>query len=238
MINLELNVTLQCNLACANCNRLCDIYRDRTEHMSVDQVDRFIKQAKAGGGIKKLKLLGGEPLLHPNFVDIYGLLLGAVKDGVIRCIRVETNGTIPIPKVERNPLICFKGRRVSRKKHQPALWSPVDLGVKTPIGTCQQLSKCGFSLDKYGYLPCSPAIMISRLLGYNDLYKLDFPNAVWGLEKLCPHCVFSMSAEWRSKYSAINPTQHTKEDRTPTKTFKDGLDKFNAEEFYKTQKEF
>jgi len=237
MINIELNITMQCNLACPNCNRLCHIYRDRTEHMSVDQIKRFIEQARMGGGIKKLKILGGEPLLHPQFVEICNLLTTAASEGVIQYIKVETNQTLKIPNINPSKLICFKGRKIQKKKHQPTLWSPQDLGVNSPGIPCMQVSKCGYSLDKYGYLPCSPAIMISRLFGL-DLYRYEFPKEVWGLDELCKHCVFSMSPEWRSKYSSRNPTQHTQEECAPTKSYKEAMDKFSNEEFYKTHKEF
>ena len=125
-----------------------------------------------------------------------------------------------------------------KKKHQPALWSPKDLGVITPIGKCQQLRKCGFSLDKYGYLPCSPAIMIARLLNLTHLYKKEFPKEPWGLEELCPHCVFSMSPEWRSKYSSKSIFDFTEEEKKPTKSFQEGMDGFKPEEFYKNNSEF
>ena len=238
MINLELNITLQCNLACSNCNRLCHIYRDRTEHMSLEQIDKFIKQAKAGGGISKLKVLGGEPLLHPQFVEIYHMLTDAAKDGIIKCIKIESNKTLPHPNVEAFPFVSWKGRVPEKKKHQPILWSPRDLGVVTPIGTCQQLSKCGYSLDKYGYLPCSLAIMLCRLFGMTDLYRYEFPTEPWGLDQLCPDCIFSMDAPWRSQHSSKKLSQHTQEEKSPTPRFKEALAKFNPEEFYKTQKEF
>lgn len=238
MINLELNVTLKCNLACPNCNRLCNIYRDRTEHMSIEQIQKLIQQAKDGGGISKLKLLGGEPLMHPQFIDIYNLLNQAIKDGIIKYVKVETNKTIPFPKVDPSPNICWKGRVQKKKKHQPALWSPKDLGVVTPIGKCQQLSRCGYSLDKYGYLPCSPAIMIARLLNLTHLYKRELPSSPWGLDELCQHCVFSMDQEWRNKYSSKCIFDFTQEETSPTKTFKEGLDNFNHDDFYKNQIEF
>jgi organic radical activating enzyme len=206
--------------------------------MSVDQIKKFIEQAKSGGGISKLKLLGGEPLMHPQFVEIYDLLNAAIKDGIIKFIKVETNKTIAMPKVEPSSFISWKGRVQKKKKHQPALWSPKDMGIPTTIGQCQQLSKCGFSIDKYGYLPCSPAIMIARLLKLTHLYKKDFPTKPWGLEELCPHSVFSTSAEWRSKYSCKSIFDFTEEERSPTKSFKEGLENFKSEEFYNTHSEF
>lgn len=238
MINLELNVTLQCNLACPNCNRLCHIYRDRTEHMSLAQIEKFIRQAKEGGGVDKLKLLGGEPLLHPQFKEVYYMLADAAKNGIIRSIKIESNKTLPRPEVEAFPFVSWKGRTQSKKKHQPILWSPKDLGFDTKVGVCQQLSKCGFSLDKYGYLPCSLAIMICRLFGMTDMYKHEFPTKPWDLDRMCKTCIFSMDAEWRSRFSGKRLSEHTKEERSPTKSWEEAMSKWNPEEFYKNQKEF
>ena len=236
-MNLELNITLQCNQACPNCNRMCDIYRDRTEHMSVEQIEKFVEQAKQHGNIGLVKVAGGEPLLNPHFVEIYDVLVKAAQDKIIGYIKIETNKILPKPKVTESQLVKWQGRVLKKKKHQPVLWSPSDLGVKTNCG-CQMLRRCGFSLDKYGYLPCSASIMIVRLFGLTHLYKHDLPKEAWGLEELCHHCVFSMSADWRAQYSSKSPTQHTKEERTPTKSYKEKMDQFNVEEFYKTQKEF
>jgi hypothetical protein len=239
MINLELHITLKCNSACPNCNRLCNIYRDRTEHMSIEQIQKFIDQAKNNGGINKLKVLGGEPLLHPQFVEIYNILASATKDGIINYIKIESNKTVTIPKVERYNSVWWKGRPQSKKKHLPFLWSPKDLGVvKGAQPNCRVVRRCGYSLDKYGYLPCSCAIMISRLFGNTDLYSHEFPKQVWGLDKLCQHCIFSMDQEWKSQFACKRLSEHTIEEKTPTKSYQDALDKWDVEKFYKTQKEF
>jgi len=238
-MNLELNVTLKCNLSCNNCNRLCNIYRDRTEHMSVEQIEKFVKQIKNGSGIHRLKVLGGEPLLHPNFVEIYNILTKAAKDGAIRYIKIETNRTINIPKVENYDFVSWSGTIQRRKKHQPMLWSPLDLGFKNgPQPQCPQILKCGISLDKYGYLPCSLAIMISRLFGHTELYKQELPKEIWGLDKLCDNCVFSMPPQWRSKFSSKTIFEQSKEELTPTKSYKEAIENFNVSSFYETQKEF
>jgi hypothetical protein len=237
MINMELNITLQCNMACPNCNRLCHVYRDRTEHMKLEQIQKFIDQIRNSDGVHKLKILGGEPLLHPQFAEVYNIILPAVKDGAIQQIKIETNQTIPYPKVEEHKNITWHGRSQARKKHQPALWSPIDLGFKTnPY--CKQIGTCGFSLDKYGYLPCSLAIMISRLYGVTHLYRYELPTEAWGLNELCKHCVFSMPKAWRHQYASKNILQHTEEDQTPTKSYKEAMERWDAEEFYKNQKEF
>lgn len=238
-MNLELNITLKCNLSCPNCNRLCNIYKDRTEHMSVEQIEKFVTQARNGSGIGRLKVLGGEPLLHPNFLEIYDILTKAAKDGVINCIKIETNKTIEFPKVEQFKFVSWGGTVQKRKKHQPMLWSPIDLGYNNgPQPQCPQIGRCGMSLDKYGYLPCSLAIMIARLFGHTDLYRYDLPKDVWGLDKLCKNCIFSMKPEWRSMYSSKTIFEQSKEETSPTKSYKEAIEKFDVKNFYATQKEF
>ena len=239
MFNIELNITLQCNLSCPNCNRLCHVYKNRTEHMTSTQIKKFVDQARDVGGVNCVKVLGGEPLLNPEFVEIYNILTDACKEGVIKHIKIESNKTLPVPPVTQYPFVSWKGRVQKKKKHQPILWSPKDLGYDNgPQPNCPQIKKCGISLDKYGYLPCSLAIMISRLFGSTELYRHEFPKEIWGLDRLCNNCIFSMPDIWKEKYSGITIMHHTKEDVAPTKSYEDAINKFSNEEFYKNHKEF
>jgi len=205
--------------------------------MSLEQIHKFVEQAKVIK-VNKLKVLGGEPLMHPEFKEIYGILLSAAKDGDIRCIKIESNKTIKPPVVETSSLVSWKGRAQSKKRHQPILWSPEDLGVVTgPQYRCPQIRKCGFSLDKFGYLPCSVAIMIVRLFGLTHLYKQEIPTQPWGLEELCSRCIFSMNHDWRVQHNK-GVADLSDNQIVPTKSYADALAKFNPEEFYKTQREF
>jgi len=205
--------------------------------MSVDQIEKFVDQARQNGKVGMVKLLGGEPLLNPDFVEIYNVLTNAAEEGVIKSIKVETNRILPKPVVKNFPFVKWQGRVLKKKKHQPTLWSPKDLGFDTVCG-CKMMTRCGFSLDKYGYLPCSGAIMIARLFNLTHLYKHELPNETWGLDELCQHCIFSMDANWRKRFSAKTVLQHTEEERNPTKSYKEKLESFDVEDFYKTQKPF
>jgi hypothetical protein len=216
---------------------MCHIFRDRTEHMTVQQVEKFILQAKNAGGVNKVKVVGGEPLMHPNFLEIYDLLIKAGKDGIIKLIKIDTNKTLPIPKVEITPFVHWGGKHPSKKRHQPALWSPADMGKTIVPAPCAQVRHCGLSLDKFGYLPCSLAIMMVRLFGLTSLYKRELPSGVWGLEKLCLHCCFSSGAEFGRLHGKMLK-DFTEEEKTPTKTYQEALDRFNVEEFYKNTPEF
>jgi hypothetical protein len=236
MGNIELNITMQCNVGCANCNRFCHIYKDRTEHMTVAQIEKFLHQAKQGGGVGKVKVVGGEPFMHPDFVGIYNALVKGSEEKAIAFFKVDTNKTLPYPKVTPSPYARFSGKHPTRKAHLPIMWSPADMGIVTK-GPCQQIRKCGYSLDKYGYLPCSLAIIMVRLFDLTHLYRHELPKEPWGLDELCPKCIFSMDADWRHKFT--KPLKLiTEEERTPSKSYAEAMAKFDVEKFYRTQKEF
>jgi len=206
--------------------------------MSLEQIDKFIKHSK-GRTIERIKILGGEPLLHPQFVEIYNKLMFAfIGNRRTRLIKVESNHLLPIPDIKQTFSMLVAGVDPIEKKHLPYWWHPKDLGYDIPAQyKCRHLNRCGTSLDKYGYLPCSAAIMLVRLFGLTDLYRDYLPYKPWGLEKLCQHCIFGMSKSWRAKHSKYIK-EFPEEYKIPTKRFKEAMEKFDHNEFYKTQKEF
>lgn len=87
--SIEINLTDHCNLKCANCDHASNLL---PEHfISVEQVlqdlDNMADILHAG----EIKLLGGEPLLHPNIIEIAKI----VKESMIADeICIFTNGTL------------------------------------------------------------------------------------------------------------------------------------------------
>jgi len=215
--------------------------------MSPQQILKFVGQLRDNNKVvERLKVVGGEPLLHPQFEEIYNILADAAEEGLIQQIKIDSNKKTPVPHITRKcKFVRWSGRSPVRKCHLPPLWSPEDHGVvvsptirgnyiKAP---CDQLRRCGYSLDKYGYLPCSVAIMLVRLLNLNHLYRKDLPDKPWGLEEICKHCSFGMDSKWRNE-NTKPISKITAEDRTPSPIFQEALRNYNLEEFYKTQQEF
>jgi len=68
---LMLEPTLRCNLACAGCGRIRE-YKDCMDKLlSVEECISSAREAKA----PVVSITGGEPLLHPNILEIVGGLL-------------------------------------------------------------------------------------------------------------------------------------------------------------------
>jgi len=192
--------------------------------MTLDQVAAFLDQAKAAGGIGRVKLLGGCPLKHSDFPGVYSLFLAAVEVGTVELVKIETSGAIPVPSgLTPHPRIRFGGRRPKKKVHLPYLWSPSDLGLAIHA-PCSHPWRCGFSIDARGWLPCSPAIMVDRLFYGGSHYRERLPadGRVWGIDALCKHCAYAAAPEWRAAH-ATPIAQFTREMRMPTRSWAEAL---------------
>lgn len=86
---LEVNVAHHCNLSCEQCNHLSP-YLPRY-FISPDNLYRDLLLLSKYCRPELISLLGGEPLLHPNFLEIVNIVR---KSGISKRIRVVTNGLL------------------------------------------------------------------------------------------------------------------------------------------------
>jgi len=95
MISLKWDITSKCNLRCRHCynymgNLDSDIDRDRdlTTEEIYDTLERF------SGRLKLIQFLGGEPLCHPDFLDILERL-----DRMGVAVQFNTNAHLLTPEL-------------------------------------------------------------------------------------------------------------------------------------------
>ena len=190
--NIQLEITLRCNSICANCNRMVGIAIPKNSDMTLSQIELFIKQTKArhlrvGLPLNSIQILGGEPLIHPHFIEIYRMIKNELQNlGIVGKIEVYSNGKIPVPDEVAN---ITKISLVKDKTHANMYVSPHD--ERLPTKPCQWQTSCGIVLNAYGYFPCGTGSSIIRLFRWNDKILQDFPDthASWDYSELCPHCV-------------------------------------------------
>jgi hypothetical protein len=85
----ELHVVEHCNLKCAHCCNMSPYLADRT--LSVAAVEEMCRVMAAQLQVDVFKIMGGEPLLHP---DIAGVLQAIRRSGISPTIRLFTNGLL------------------------------------------------------------------------------------------------------------------------------------------------
>lgn len=206
-IRVEINITMRCNAAvtCFRCDRGITEIRGRTDDMTTDQVANFVEEAirrKDEVRIERLKVLGGEPLSHPAFADIFDILAKGLDAGAFGFIKINTNAIKEYPQYVNRRGVKISRSPLEGKRHLPMYAHPADLGLPSYGHTaasgpvCGHPQKCGFSLDYKGWLPCSPAILIAAGFDLEHLYRQEIPVEPWGIE-LCAACVYSLPHGFR-----------------------------------------
>lgn len=94
-VNAGMEITFRCNLACVMCycNEPANDRKLRARELTTEEIRRILDQM-AEAGVLWLQITGGEPLLRPDFADIYR---HAKARGML--IRLFTNGTLVTPKI-------------------------------------------------------------------------------------------------------------------------------------------
>lgn len=88
LAGIEINAVMHCNLACAGCSHASPIATHQVANLA--EVSRDLAALDTAADVDEVRVVGGEPLLHP---DLAGLLKTIRASGVGRTIRVITNGT-------------------------------------------------------------------------------------------------------------------------------------------------
>ncbi len=198
---IEIDLTWACNMRCLNCNR--SVRQAPTgEHMSLEQVQAFVAESRARHvRWRKIRLLGGEPTLHPQFLEIVELLCVYREElGGDLEIQVATNGHGPrvqaiLARVEGRVTLDNSQKESDLQPHFGDFnVAPRDLASYRHAdfrNACYVAQECGMGLTPYGYYGCAVAGGIDRVLGL-DLGRKSLPEASEDLEEqlaaLCAWC--------------------------------------------------
>jgi len=91
--DLRISVTDRCNLRCAYCMPQDPVWFDRDEILSYEEIARLARVA-VSGGVRKIRLTGGEPLVRRDLPDLVRMLaeIPGVED-----LSLTTNGVLLEP---------------------------------------------------------------------------------------------------------------------------------------------
>lgn len=197
---IEIDITYLCNLHCLNCNRSVTQARE-VRHMSLQMITNFVDESVASGKLwRRIRVLGGEPTLHPQFPKIIEELLRYTQTSPTTLIEVVTNGYGR--KVERvlsalppNVLVDNSQKKSAIQPYfGPFNLAPIDdkaFSSADYSNGCDVLRDCGMGLTPDGYYPCAVAGGIDRILGeqlgLNNLPD-DADDMLAQVERLCQLC--------------------------------------------------
>lgn len=196
---IEIDLTWACNLRCFNCNRSCE-QAPTGEQLSPADIRRFVQQSKRQGRQwERIRLLGGEPSLHPQLTEMLEEL--DRYRSVVPSVRIElvTNGhgsrvnaalqglpawLVVVNDNKSGPTQLFESFNVA----------PSDLPAFAGAdfaNACGVTSHCGIGLTPNGYYACAVAGGIDRIFGF-DVARHELPEAgeqfTDQLRTLCAKC--------------------------------------------------
>ncbi|MET0052262.1 MAG: radical SAM protein [Candidatus Thiodiazotropha sp.] len=173
--NLEIDLTWSCNLRCHNCNRSCS-QAPTAERINLEQIHRFVDETVNTGQVwERIRLLGGEPTLHPDINSILAEIL-RWRDRHSPDTRIEltSNGFGPhVTRVIDNiPLEVAVNNTRKSSRVQPFRSfnvAPVDCAeyAFADYSNGCRVIRTGIGLTPYGWYACPIAGGIDRIMGYN-----------------------------------------------------------------------
>jgi hypothetical protein len=171
---IEIDITYLCNLRCTNCNRSITQAAEKV-HMPLEMIRQFVRDSIAQNKVwKHIRVLGGEPTLHPSFLDILEQLRSYRKFAPACKLEVATNGygkrvAAIIGQIPADVAIVNSGKTGNLQASFGAFnMAPVDdpaYAQADYTNGCSIMRDCGMGLNPSGYYPCAVAGGIDRVLG-------------------------------------------------------------------------
>lgn len=171
---IEIDLTYLCNLRCKNCNR-SSAQAPEARHISISQIERFVDESIVQNQQwRRIRILGGEPTLHPEFLQILQTLLKLKKVAPQTAIEVVTNGYGAKVNaiLDRIPESVEVENSAKSQNVQPGFgpfnMAPIDswqYAFADYRNGCDIAQSCGIGLTPQGYYPCAVAGGIDRVLG-------------------------------------------------------------------------
>jgi hypothetical protein len=206
---IEIVLTERCNLYCFNCDISCR-QAPSDAYMSVGQVQKFISESLKQNWLwTRIRLMGGEPTLHPQFLEIIKLFEEYKKAKPNCRLEITTNGfgAEVNETLARLPCWCDVGN--TRKKSVINNFSsfniaPIDLKeyIREDFSrACIVTQYCGIGLSRHGFYSCAVGAGIDRIFGFDlgikELSSINESSLKEQLKTLCKYC-----GHYKTRYSA------------------------------------
>lgn len=223
----QLAVTYNCNAACKWCVQHLDVLK--WKHVDTNITEEEIRVAstflrKYGITIGKLRVTGGEPLVHPDLPNILRTI-NEVWSPRTGWFRIYSNGILPVPRgVPGRFSVVPLSSTKKQELFTPFNVSPADLGIEPRFGfvdECVQQLYCGRWFDCFGFTSCGVAGILGTMFG-EDCYE-PLP-VLMGRPSVCQHCMYSLAKKDRHRITLM-----VKAGKIPeiTKSYKQAIERWH-----------
>jgi len=201
--SIIIDITEACDLGCIDCSRSCGTDQAPSQDcMELDQIERFIEESRSQGRKWEVILIeGGEPTVHPRFLEIVSSLAEYIgKETPRTVLQVNTNGYSDrsrelAGRLPSSVLVHSSNKQGrSQKDHILFNLAPQDLSSTAGFDFsqgCYLPAFYGMGLNRYGYYPHPNCGAVDRVFGL-DIGRKSLPVLDDPLEdlfpRLCRYC--------------------------------------------------
>jgi hypothetical protein len=191
--HVEIQINTACDLACFSCDRMSDVVTDA--NMTLDQVKLFVAESiDLDWDWERIRILGGEPTLHPRFKDMIGWLVGyrewlKIKHGKGVFLQVLTNGWGQ-KSAELRPWVEEQGVSFHAERKQEGVDPPWFLNTRVvPLDRDPEVGElppclmfgirsCGIGLTRWGFFLDGAGATVARVAGL-DVGVMRLQDVTW-----------------------------------------------------------
>lgn len=172
---VEIEITNLCNLNCFNCDRSIGQAPSKN-FMNLQQITKFVDESLAlNWKWHKIRLLGGEPTLHPHFFEVLSIIKIYKDIFPSTIVEIVTNGfgkkvNNVLSKVPSWVSVINTSKKSPIQDFFTHNIAPVDLPQyksKDFSKACFITEFCGIGLTRYGYYLCGAGGAMDRVFGFN-----------------------------------------------------------------------
>jgi hypothetical protein len=238
-LHVELEINTVCDLACFGCDRLSDVASKGVPGMTLGQVARFVDESlELDWEWERIRLLGGEPTLHPQFQEMVLELVRYRERFPKVFLQVLTNGIGRAAKykqlsrdlrfslhaeqkVKGETPVWFTNTRIVPIDRDPTITELPPCGIFGPRG-------CGIGLTRHGYFLDGAGASIARVAGYDigvmHLREVTMEAMLAQAKVLCHRC-----GHWRPVDSPTTAPKVTETGEVTGKFWQETLEMYNRQ---------
>jgi organic radical activating enzyme len=186
-IGCEINAVMHCNLSCRACAHFSPVAKPY--FFDPEQLFKELSLLEKYYHVGHIRLIGGEPLLHPQISD---LIDASIKSGITECVRIVTNGILLWKmddlfwkKINEIHVTVYPGKEMSKEHLELCLEKSKKYNVEMQITEVNHFREC-FSeipsedenLTKRIYDNCAIAHTL-RSHSFHEGYLYKCPQALF-----------------------------------------------------------